>query len=59
MTLKNEFFQQLGLISVKRKDLMDTKASLPSKVRVQHCSTSTSSDSSSKSFSLGTKQLLA
>ncbi|KAL1501277.1 hypothetical protein ABEB36_006628 [Hypothenemus hampei] len=37
---------------LKRKDLMDTKASLPSRVRVQLCSTSTSSESSSKSFSL-------
>ncbi|XP_060533466.1 small G protein signaling modulator 1-like isoform X3 [Cylas formicarius] len=37
---------------LKRKDLMDTKAALPTKVRVQLCSTSTSSESSSKSFSI-------
>ncbi|CAG9770806.1 unnamed protein product [Ceutorhynchus assimilis] len=36
----------------KRKDLMNVKASLPTKVRVQLCSTSTSSESSSKSFSI-------
>ncbi|XP_066255569.1 small G protein signaling modulator 1-like isoform X1 [Euwallacea similis] len=41
---------------LKRKDLMDTKASLPSKVRMQHCSTSTSSESSTKSFSLVSDQ---
>ncbi|KAF7283495.1 hypothetical protein GWI33_000391 [Rhynchophorus ferrugineus] len=37
---------------LKRNDLMDTKASLPTKVRVQLCSTSTSSESSTKSFSI-------
>ncbi|XP_030747577.1 small G protein signaling modulator 1-like [Sitophilus oryzae] len=37
---------------LKRNDLMDIKASLPTKVRVQLCSTSTSSESSSKSLSI-------
>ncbi|CAH1107596.1 unnamed protein product [Psylliodes chrysocephalus] len=37
---------------LKRNELMDTHASLPTKVRVQLGSTSTSSDSSTKSFSL-------
>ncbi|KAJ8909653.1 hypothetical protein NQ315_002918, partial [Exocentrus adspersus] len=37
---------------LKRNELMDTHAALPTKVRVQLCSTSTSSDSSTKSFSI-------
>lgn len=37
---------------MKRKDLMDTNAQLPSKVRVQLGSSSTSSESSMKSLSL-------
>ncbi|KAG5897831.1 hypothetical protein JTB14_011831 [Gonioctena quinquepunctata] len=37
---------------LKRHELMDTHASFPTKVRVQLCSTSTSSESSSKSISL-------
>ncbi|CAH1163281.1 unnamed protein product [Phaedon cochleariae] len=37
---------------LKGKELMDTIASFSPKVRVQHYSTSTSSDSSSKSFSI-------
>ncbi|XP_050504774.1 small G protein signaling modulator 1 isoform X2 [Diabrotica virgifera virgifera] len=37
---------------LKRNQLMDTHASLPTKVRVQLGSTSTSSESSSKSFSI-------
>ncbi|XP_023018015.2 small G protein signaling modulator 1 isoform X2 [Leptinotarsa decemlineata] len=37
---------------LKRNELMDTHVSFPTKVRVQLCSTSTSSESSSKSFSL-------
>ncbi|KAJ8939383.1 hypothetical protein NQ314_011128, partial [Rhamnusium bicolor] len=37
---------------LKRNELMDTHAALPTKVRVQLCSTSTSSESSTKSFSI-------